>query len=83
MQGKNKFYDRESVDINLNLSKDVVETLKKIGTKKDLSVESVLKYFIGKGLRQELSPQEITELARKRLKSRKITAETVEIDLAA
>ncbi len=83
MQGKNKFYDRESIDITLNLSKDVVETLKKLATKKDLSVESVLKYFIGKGLRQELSPQETTELARKRLKSRKGPTEAVKIDLAA
>ena len=83
MQGKNKFYDRESVDISLNLSKDVVETLEKIAKNKSLSVESVIKFFIGQGLRAVSSPQEITERARKRLKSRKGTTESVEIDLAA
>lgn len=83
MQEKNKFYDRESVDISLNLSKDVVETLEKIAKKKDLSVESVIKFFIGQGLRTVSSPQEITERARKRLKSRKGMTETVEMDLAA
>ena len=79
-----KFYQRESVDIKLNIPKDVVETLEKIAQKKDLSVESVLKFFIGQGLRKELSPQEAKELALKRLKSRKGSeAATSEADLAA
>ncbi|GEM_PF-5831203 len=83
MQGKNKFYDQESVDITLNLSKDLIETLEKIAKKKSLSVESVIKFFIGQGMRTVSSPQEITERARKRLKSKKGATETVEIDLAA
>ena len=92
MQGKNlakpevkthKFYDRESVDIKLNLSKDVIDTVEKIAKKKDLSIESVIKFFIGQGLRKELSPQELTALARKRLQSRKGPTESTDMDFAA
>ena len=94
MQGKNKslviskskppkFFERESVDIKLNIPKDVVESLEKIAKKKDLSVESVLKFFIGQGLRKELGPKETTELARKRLKSIRGLTESTDLDLAA
>ena len=83
MQERNKFYDRASVDISLNLSHDVIETLEKIAKKKNLSVDSVIKFFIGQGLRSVSSSQEISERARKRLNSRKGVSETVEIDLAA
>ena len=78
-----KFYERESVDIKLNIPKDVIETLEKIAKKKDLSVESVLKFFIGQGLRKELGPKETTELARKRLKSVRGLTESTDMDLAA
>lgn len=78
-----KFYERESVDVKLNIPKDVIETLKKIAEKKDLSIESVLKFFIGQGLRKELSPQEAKELVLKRLKSRKGSEATSDVDLAA
>ncbi len=78
-----KFYKRESVDVKLNIPKDVIETIEKIAKKKDLSVESVLKFFIGQGLRKELSPPEAKELALKRLKSRKGSEASSEVDLVA
>lgn len=78
-----KFYNRESVEVSLNISKDTFEVLATIGEKKGLSVESVIKFFIGKGLR-ETEPELSAELAVKRFKSRKGSeATTSETDLAA
>ena len=77
-----KFYNQESVEVSLNISKDTFEVLATIAEKKDLSVESVIKFFIGKGLR-ETEPELAAELAVKRFKSRKKTRENSEADLAA
>jgi len=93
MQGKNKtlvtpeghtitFSERESTEIKLNIPKEVIEALKVIAKKKELSVESVIKFFIGKGMR-DLDPELAKELAMKRLRSRKVTEEQLEVDLAA
>ncbi len=77
------FRKRESVEVKLDIPKDVVETLEKIADKKDMSVESVLKFFIGQGLRKELDPESAKELAMKRLNSRKNIEETADVNLAA
>lgn len=78
-----RFYERESVEIRLNISKDTLEVLEKIAQKRDLSVASLFKLFIGKGLR-ELEPELAKKLAVDRFKSRKMAdKETSEIDLAA
>lgn len=76
------FYERESVEVNLNISKDTFEILAQIAEKKDLSVESVIKFFIGKGLR-ETEPELAKKLAVKRFESRKKTEDNSEVDLAA
>ncbi len=76
------FYDRESVEINLTIPKDTLETLEQIAEKRDLSVASLLKLFIGKGLR-DLEPELANQLAIKRLKSRKGSEKKLEVDLAA
>lgn len=78
-----KFYERESAEIKLNIPKDVLGTLQKIADEKEVSVESVLKFFIGQGLRKELNPKTASDSARKRLNSRKNSEEKSEIDLAA
>lgn len=77
------FRERESVEIKLDIPKDVLKILEEIAEKKNLSVESVLKFFIGQGLRKELDPKSAKELALKRLKSREDSDEHLEIDLAA
>lgn len=77
------FYNQESVEVNLNVSKDTFEVIEQIARKKDLSVESVIKFFIGKGLR-ETEPELAAKLAVKRFKSRKnLEATTSETDLVA
>ena len=78
-----KFYERESAEITLNIPKDVLETLQTIADKKEMSVESVLKFFISKGLRNELDPNVAEELMIKRLNSRKKIEQTVNVELAA
>jgi hypothetical protein len=77
------FRERESVEVKLNIPKDVLKTLEKIAEKKNLSVESVLKFFIGQGLRNELDSKSLTESALKRLKTRKTADLKADVDLAA
>ncbi|MEJ7700670.1 MAG: hypothetical protein WKF71_13635 [Pyrinomonadaceae bacterium] len=49
-----------------------------------MALEALLRFYIGQGLRQDLSKEEAKELALKRLKSRKGSeATTSETDLAA
>ena len=77
------FYNQESVEVSLNISKDTFEILTAIAEKKGLSVESVIKFFIGKGLR-ETEPELAAKIAVKRFKSRKGSETTTsETDLAA
>lgn len=76
------FRERESVEIILNISKDTLEILEMIAQKRDLSVASLLKLFIGKGLR-DLEPEMAKELAIKRFRSRKGSNVNAEVDLAA
>lgn len=77
------FRERESVEIKLDIPKDVLQHLQEIADKKDMSVESVLKFFIGQGLRKETDKDAAKESALKRLKSRKNAEESADIDLAA
>ncbi len=74
--------ERESVEINLNLAKDTLELLEEIAKKKDLSVISIIKFFISKGIR-ELEPELAKKSAIKRFKNRKGVEENLEADLAA
>jgi hypothetical protein len=76
------FYDEESVEIKLDIPKETFESLRRIAEKRNLSVESVIKFFIGKGMR-DLEPELAKELAVKRLNSRKAVKENQEVDLAA
>jgi hypothetical protein len=76
------FRERESEEIAINLSKDTIKILEEIAKKKDLSVISVIKFFISKGIR-ELEPELAKKTAIKRFKNRKGVDETLEIDLAA
>ena len=78
-----KFYPRETKTVSLRLSADVVDLVEKIAKGRDMSFESILKFFISQGLRAALSPQEAKEFALKRLKSRKGSEENLDVDLAA
>lgn len=76
-----KFYPRETKTVELEISTDTLEALKNKAKERDLSLESLLKFYVGQGLRQDLSQEEAKELALKRLKSRKGVEEKKEADL--
>lgn len=76
------FRESESVEINLNISKETMELLEEIANKRDLSIKSIIKFFISKGLR-DLEPELTKKLTIKRFKSRKTDKENLENDLAA
>ena len=77
-----KFYPRETKTIALELSADTVDVLEKKAKQRDMPLEALLKFYIGQGLRQDLSQEEAKELALKRLRSRKGSEEKPEVDLA-
>lgn len=78
-----KFYPRETKTIALEISVDTLDVLEKKAKEKDLPLKALLKFYVGQGLRQDLSQEEAKELALKRLKSRKGSEEKLETDLAA
>jgi hypothetical protein len=77
-----KFYPRETEEVTISIPKLTLEALENVAKRKDLPLKALLKFFISQGLRQELTPQEASELFRKRMKSRKGT-EKFEVDLVA
>jgi hypothetical protein len=78
-----KFYPHETKTVSLKLSADVIDLLRKKAEERDMPLEALLKFYIGQGLRQDLSKEEAKEFALKRMKSRKGSEETLEVDLAA
>jgi hypothetical protein len=76
------FYPRETKTVALELSANTIDALKKKAKERDMPLEALLKFYIGQGLRQDLSPKEAKELALKRLRSRKGSEEKPEVDLA-
>ncbi len=58
-------------EVSIGIPKDTLEALEKVAKKKDLPLKALLKFYVGQGLRNDLSQEEAKELALKRLKSRK------------
>ncbi|MEA5512054.1 hypothetical protein VB715_19970 [Crocosphaera sp. UHCC 0190] len=46
---------RPSESVSIAIPKDTLESLKKIADNQDMSLEALLKFYIGKGLRQDLA----------------------------
>ncbi len=78
-----KFYPRETKTVTLEISAETLEALEKKAKERDMPLKALLKFYVGQGLRQDLSQEEAKELALKRLKSRKGSEATSEVDLAA
>lgn len=79
-----KFYPEEKEEITISVPKLTFEALEKIAERKDLPLKAVIKFYIGQGMRHDLTQEEAKELTLKRLKSRKGSeATTSETDLAA
>lgn len=50
-----KIRPRESETVSIRIPKDTLESLKKVATQRDMSLDALLKFYIGKCLRQDLS----------------------------
>ena len=50
-----KFRPKASSQISLNISQDVLESLQQVAQERDMSLEALLKFYIGSGLRKDLS----------------------------
>lgn len=46
---------RESETVSIRIPKDTLEDLKKVAIQRDMPLEALLKFYIGKCLRQDLS----------------------------
>lgn len=66
-----QFYPRKQRTVSLSRSADVVEALEEKAKERDMSIDALLRFYIGQGLRQYLSEAEASALALKRMRSRK------------
>ncbi len=46
---------RETETVSLEIPKDTLESLKKVAATRDMSCQALLKFYVGQGLRQDLS----------------------------
>ena len=81
MQKKTK--ENITKEVSIGIPKETLEALEKVAKKKDLPLKALLKFYVGQGLRNDLSQEETKELALKRLKSRKDSEATLDVDLVA
>ncbi len=49
------FRPRPTETVSIKIPKDTLESLKKVATSRDMSYQALLKFYIGQGLRQDLS----------------------------
>lgn len=82
---KLRFYDEETAEVSLKIPSETMKVMEKVAKSRSLSVESLLRMFIGRGLRIELAekfPELQRELFERRFRNRKQNQDT-EIDVAA
>lgn len=48
---------RPSETVSIEIPKDTLESLKKVAASRDMSYQALIKFYVGQGLRQELSRQ--------------------------
>lgn len=79
MKGK---ISENSGEVSIGIPSETLEVLEIVAKRKDLSVKGLLKFYVGQGLRQDLTDDEARDLAIKRMASRKGGKKT-DVDLAA
>lgn len=70
-------------ETSIGIPKETLEALEEVAKRKDLPLKALLKFYVGQGLRNDLSQEEVAELALKRLKARKGSQTPSEVDLTA
>ena len=48
---------RPAEKVSLNIPEDTLESLRRIAASRDMSCEALIKFYIGQGLRQDISKQ--------------------------
>ena len=72
-----------SKGISIGISPDTFAVIERIAKRKDLPVGALIKLYLGQGLRNDMTEEEETELARTRFQNRKSKQESIKLDLAA
>ncbi|MBI5079814.1 MAG: hypothetical protein HZC38_21360 [Chloroflexi bacterium] len=52
---KLKLHPRAKESVTLDVPTDTLESLKKVAQSRDMSVEALIKFYVGQGLRQDIS----------------------------
>lgn len=78
-----KTSENKTREISIGIPTETLEALEMVAKQKNLPLKALLKFYVGQGLRQDLSQEESGELLLKRLKSRKAVEEKDKFDLAA
>ncbi len=47
-------HPREKETVSIDVPKDVLESLEKVAKKRDMSIQALIKFYIGQGLRHDL-----------------------------
>ncbi|MBV7336216.1 hypothetical protein KFU94_49880 [Chloroflexi bacterium TSY] len=50
-----KFRQRETDTVSIGIPTDTLNSLKQVAVRRDMSVQAVLKFYIGQGLRQDIA----------------------------
>ncbi len=50
-----QLHPREKETVSVEIPKDTLDSLKKVADRQDMSLQALLKFYIGQGLRQDLS----------------------------
>ncbi|UBF27909.1 hypothetical protein K9N68_08430 [Kovacikia minuta CCNUW1] len=50
-----RVHPRESETVSIQIPKDTLDSLKKVAAQRDMPLEALLKFYIGKSLRQDIS----------------------------
>jgi transcriptional regulator of met regulon len=79
MQGK---ISENKNEVSISIPLETLEVMEIVAKRKNLSLKSLLKLYVGQGLRQDMSKEEARDLALKRLASRK-GGKKADVDLAA
>lgn len=72
-----------SKGVSIRISPETCAVIERIAKSRDLPVGALIKLYLGQGLRNDMTPEEETELARTRFQNRTTKQEPINLDLAA
>ncbi|MEZ4869927.1 MAG: hypothetical protein R3C14_51850 [Caldilineaceae bacterium] len=50
-----RFHPRPSATVTLSMPKDTLASVEKVAAGRDMSIEALIKFYVGQGLRQDLA----------------------------